>query len=66
MGGQTRAEQPAAFELPGVLERTYVVAVGGNPLRDVSGVPRPGPGLVVSSHKRILSGDCDPACPAIE
>ena len=29
MGGQTRAEQPAAFELPGVLERTYVVAVGG-------------------------------------
>src|SRR6476646_7926155 len=24
-----------------------------NPLRDVSGLPRPGPDLVVSSHKRI-------------
>jgi hypothetical protein len=26
-----------------------------NPERDLSGVPRPGPGPVVASHKRILN-----------
>ena len=55
-GCQTRAAQPAAFEWPVCPQADIRGRRRGNPERDVSGVPRPGPGPVVASINGSSTG----------